>query len=103
MERVLEILRSEKIIKAKETLLDVDFYRPVKSKTSATGYKGRMGIYEVLPVTQEIKELIVKKASTKDITESAVNGGMRTMFEDGLTKAAMGLTSIEEVLRVIIE
>ncbi len=103
MERVLEMLRAEKILKAKGTLLDIDFYRPMVSKGSATGYKGRMGIYEVLPVTQAIKELIVKKASTKDITEAAVTGGMRTMFEDGLVKAAMGLTSIEEVLRVIIE
>lgn len=103
MERVLGILRTEKIIKTKETLLDVDFYRPALSKNSVTGYKGRMGIYEVLPVTQAIKELIVKKASTKDITDVAVAGGMHTMFEDGLVKAAQGLTSIEEVLRVIIE
>lgn len=103
MARVLEILRAEKVIKAKETLLDVNFYRPTASKSSATGYKGRMGIYEVLPVTQPIKELIVKKSSTKEITQQAVRDGMRTMFEDGLVKAAMGLTSIEEVLRVIIE
>ncbi len=103
MERILEILRAEKILKAKQTFLDIDFFRPKPSKGSATGYKGRMGIYEVLPVTQAIKELIVKKASTKDITDSAITQGMRTMFEDGLVKAAMGLTSIEEVLRVIIE
>lgn len=103
MDRILEILRAEKILKTKQTLLDIDFCRPKTSKGSATGYKGRMGIYEVLPVTQVIKELIVKKASTKDITDAAVAGGMRTMFEDGLVKAAMGLTSIEEVLRVIIE
>ncbi len=103
MERMLSIFREEKLLKAKETLLDIDFYRPKPTKKSGSGYKGRMGIYEVLSVTQAIKELVVKKASTKDITDQAVKDGMRTMFEDGFVKAAQGLTSIEEVLRVIIE
>ena len=103
MERILQILREEKLLKPKETLLNIDFCRPKVSKTAGTGYKGRMGIYEVLSATQAIKELVVKKASTKDITDQAVKDGMRTMFEDGMVKAAQGLTSIEEVLRVIIE
>ena len=62
-----------------------------------------MGLYEVLPVTDTIKELIIKKASTREIKEQAILEGMRTMFEDGFVKAVMGLTSIEEVLRVIID
>ncbi len=50
-----------------------------------------------------MKELIIKKASTKEITTQAKKDGMRTMAEDGFIKAAQGITSIEEVLRVIIE
>ena len=102
-ERILEILKKEKIIKPKGTLRDVELYRPKPSKDSATGYKGRMGIFEIMPVNESIKELIVKKASTEEISRKAKENGMRTMVEDGFVKAAKGLTSIEEVLRVIID
>lgn len=101
--KILEILKSEKLAKAKDKLEDVPFYRPKPSKDSADGYKGRLGLYEVLPVTDRIKELITKKSSTKEIKDEALAEGMRTMVEDGFIKAAKGLTSIEEVLRVIIE
>ena len=57
---------------------------------------------EVMPCTQAIKELIVKKASGKEILDQAVRDGMRTMVEDGFVKAAQGVTSLEEVMRVII-
>ena len=103
LDRILEILKEEKIIKQKETLKDVKFYRPKPSKESAEGYKGRIGIYEVLPVTETIKELIVRKATADQIQKQAQREGMKTMIEDGFIKAAQGITSIEEVLRVIIE
>ena len=103
MSRILQILKEEKVLKPKSDLKDVELYRPKPSKDSATGYKGRIGIFEVLPVNEEIKELIMKKASTKEITFQAKKDGMRTMVEDGFVKAAKGLTSIEEVLRVIID
>ncbi len=73
------------------------------SKCKNTGYMGRIGIFEVLPVDEKIKTLIVRRAATKEIAQQAVTDGMRTMIEDGFVKAARGLTSIEEVLRVIIE
>ena len=57
----------------------------------------------MLEVNDAMKELIVTKATTKDIAEQARKDGMRTMVEDGFVKAAQGLTSIEEVLRVIID
>ncbi len=101
--RITEMLRAEKLLKPKGTLTDIELYRPKPSKDSSSGYKGRIGIFEVLPVTQEIKELIVSKASTKDISLAAKKGGMRTMVEDGFIKAVQGITSIEEVLRVIVE
>ena len=101
--RITELLRQEKVLKPKGTLKDLDLYRPKPSKDSKSGYKGRLGIFEVLPVTESIKELIIKKASIHDITAQAVKDGMRTMVEDGFVKAFMGLTSLEEVLRVITE
>jgi type IV pilus assembly protein PilB len=101
--RILEILKEEKLIKPKDALGDIEFYRPKPSKDCPDGYKGRIGIFEVLPVTEAIKELIVKKATTKEIMKQAIKEGMRTMVEDGFVKAVQGITSIEEVLRVITE
>jgi type IV pilus assembly protein PilB len=103
LNRILEILKEEKVIKPKDTFKDVNFYRPIPSKDSKDGYKGRMGIYEVLSVNEAIRELVVKKVSTKEINDQAMKDGMRTMVEDGFIKAAQGLTSIEEVLRVIVD
>src|SRR3989339_219455 len=103
LERVLELLKEEKAISPKAQIKDIEFYRAKPSKDCADGYSGRIGIYEVLSVTDSIKEMIVKKANTKEITTQAVKEGMRTMIEDGFVKAAKGLTSIEEVLRVITE
>ena len=102
-DRILKILKEEKIIKPKENFKDIEFYRPEPSKESPEGYKGRIGIFETLPVTETIKELIVKRATSYQITAQAQKEGMRTMIEDGFVKAAQGITSIEEVLRVIIE
>jgi len=102
-ERILEILKEEKLAKPKQTLTDIPFYRPKPSKDCPEGYKGRIGLYEVLPVTETIKELIVKNATSDQIQIQAQKEGMRTMVEDGFIKAAQGITSIEEVLRVIVE
>ena len=103
LERILKILKDEKLAKPKQSLKDIPFYRPKPSKDCLDGYRGRIGIYEALTVTETIKELIVKKADTNQIQAQAQREGMRTMLEDGFVKAAQGVTSIEEVLRVIIE
>jgi len=102
-ERILSILKEEKLIKQNQTLGNITFYRPKATKTSSDGYKGRIGIYEVLSVTETIKDLIIKSADTDQIQDQAKSEGMRTMVEDGFVKAAQGITSIEEVLRVIVE
>ena len=68
-----------------------------------TGYKGRMGIHEVLSVTDAIREHIAARSSAIQIEEAAIAEGMVTILEDGVTKAMEGLTSIEEVLRVFRE
>lgn len=103
LKRIVEILKEEKILKPKENINDLQFYRPKASENSQDGYKGRIGIFEVLSVNAAIKNLIDRKASTTEITSQAIKDGMRTMAEDGFVKAALGLTSIEEVLRVIMD
>jgi type IV pilus assembly protein PilB len=103
LERILEVLKEEKIAKAKDTLQDVEFYRPQPSEDCSEGYSGRIGIFETLPISESIKELINKEATSDEIQKQAQREGMRTMIEDGFVKAAQGITSIEEVLRVIIE
>jgi len=103
LERITKILREEKLLKSKETLKDIAFYRPKTSKECPEGYRGRIGIYEVLSVTETVKDLIVQRATSDKISQQAQKEGMRTMIEDGFVKAAKGITSIEEVLRVVIE
>jgi len=103
LDRILEILKEEKIVKPKANLKNIPFWRPKPSKDCPDGYKGRIGIFEVLPVTETIKEMIVKEATADQIQVQAKKEGMRTMIEDGFIKATQGITSIEEVLRVIIE
>ncbi|HUV81209.1 MAG TPA: GspE/PulE family protein [Patescibacteria group bacterium] len=103
LEIILNVLKEEKIIEAKQDLKDVAFYRPKISKDCPEGYKGRIGIYEVLLVTESIKEMIVKETDADKIQKQAQKEGMRTIIEDGFVKAAQGVTSIEEVLRVMAE
>ena len=66
-----------------------------------TGYYGRTGIYECMEVDREIQRLIARRATTEEIQEAAVRGGMRTLAADGLRKAAEGITSVAEVERVV--
>ncbi len=68
-----------------------------------TGYKGRMGIYEVLKNTDNIQKLIVSNATSEEIQSQSIKEGMVTMQLDGLIKALLGMTSIEEILRVTRE
>jgi len=103
LKKIEEVLREEKILKSREGIGDIEFYRPKASKECPDGYKGRVGIYEVLSISESIKTLINKGATSDEIQTRAQKEEMRLMIEDGFVKAAQGLTSIEEVLRVIIE
>ncbi len=103
LEKILTILKEEKIIKPKENFNDIVFYKPKPCSDFPDGYKGRIGIYEVLSIDETIKEMINKEADAGQIQNQAQKQGMRTMIEDGFIKAAQGITSIEEVLRVIAE
>jgi len=66
-----------------------------------TGYRGRMGLYEVMPMSEEIERLTVERASSEAVKTVALQQGMRLLRDDGLEKARAGLTSIEEIARVV--
>ncbi|PIR54488.1 hypothetical protein COU75_00640 [Candidatus Peregrinibacteria bacterium CG10_big_fil_rev_8_21_14_0_10_42_8] len=65
-----------------------------------TGFRGRVGIYELLEMTPEIEELVIHRATSAEISEQARKQGMKLMFEDGFQKALSGLTTMEELMRV---
>ncbi len=102
MDVVLTALREEKVIGKGDNWEDIDFYRPTKD-AGEEGFKGRIGIYEVLNVSSAVKGIIIKGGTTEDIELQAKKEGMLNMLEDGLFKAAQGMTTIEEVLRVVSE
>jgi len=78
-------------------------YRPEGcGSCSGTGYKGRLALHELMTVTDEIERMTVERASTDDIAKTARQQGMRPLKYDGLAKVAQGLTSIEEILRVVV-
>jgi type IV pilus assembly protein PilB len=80
-----------------EVLKDPVFYEPVGCPKCNGGYKGRVGIYEILEITPKIKEMILKESSAVDIHEVAVGDGMISLEQDGIMKALNGHTSLEEV------
>ncbi|HUO50337.1 MAG TPA: GspE/PulE family protein [Candidatus Paceibacterota bacterium] len=100
---VLKALKEEKIVEKDAIWNKIPFYAPHESPDAPSGFSGRMGIYEVLPVTQTIKELVMKNATGDELQQQAHSEGMLTMSEDGIFKAAQGVTTIEEVLRVVAE
>jgi type IV pilus assembly protein PilB len=65
-----------------------------------TGYKGRIALYEVMPFSETIKELVLNGASSSEIKRAAVREGMKTLRMSGVTKVGEGVTTIEEILRV---
>ncbi len=96
-------LQEEKLLKKDATLDSVPFYRPLPSAECEDGYKSRIGIHEVLSVSSAIREIILHSSTSDAIEAQAKKEGMLTMFQDGLYKAARGITSLEEVLRAISE
>jgi len=103
LDTVLENLRLEKVVGPKADWDSIPFWKPSPKKEGDDGYSGRVGIHEVLKVTPTIKNLIMKNATSDEIEAQARKEGMITMLEDGVFKAVMGITTIEEVLRVISE
>lgn len=98
----------EELLKVfKDNNMNTDNLKLKKGKGCAacnnTGYKGRMGIYELLRITDPIRELIIKRVSSNVLFEQAKKEGIVTLFEDGLLKVATGVTTYEELCRVTME
>lgn len=103
LDRILDTLKEENIIKSNASWNSVPFYHAKEGKQVEDAYKGRIGIHEVLVVSDVVKELVMANATADQIEDQVRKEGMLTMLEDGIYKAARGLTTIEEVLRVINE
>ncbi|MFA5737082.1 MAG: GspE/PulE family protein [Candidatus Paceibacterota bacterium] len=107
LDKLLKVLQKEQVTQEKDWR-KISFYRPPSNPSDGENnedkdYSGRISISEVLPMTRVLRDLIIGGATTDAIAEEAKKEGMVTMFEDGLYKAARGITSIEEVLRVVSE
>ena len=93
----------------RETLIEAGFldddvdgswtpYRPVGCSMCTNGYKGRVGIYQVMPITEEIQRIILRDGSALEIAAQAESEGVRSLRQSGLQKVKLGMTSVEEVL-----
>jgi type IV pilus assembly protein PilB len=84
-----------------DVAFDIEAFEPVGcARCGNTGYKGRVGLYEVMTVSDQIREMTIDRASSDAISQVAVEQGMRLLRDDGLEKVRLGVTSIQEVSRV---
>ncbi len=106
-EKKLSLEESKRLIEAfglkNKSELPVFYYGRGCEKCSQSGYRGRIGVHEVLLLDQTIRDAILRKATAGEIQKLAVGQGMVTMFQDGAGKAAAGITTIEEVFRMLYE
>ena len=102
LDQFFDVIQREEIVEKKlKSLRDLEFFEGLGcDKCGHSGYKGRIGIYEVLDVTEETGKLIMTRSTINQIQDRAVLDGMVLMWQDGFIKAHLGLTTIAEVLRV---
>lgn len=103
MDVVLERLKEEGVVDKDVTWEKVPFYKSKKTENCKDGFSGRIGMHEVLKMSPAIGELIMQNATADKIEAQARKEGMVTMLEDGVFKAVQGVTTIDEVFRVISE
>jgi len=101
IDRVMKALKEEKIVEKNATWESVPMYKPKPGGDTEDGYKSRIGIHEILRVTPAVRDMIMKGVTTQELEALAKKEGMLTMLEDGLFKAVQGVTTVEEVLRVV--
>jgi type IV pilus assembly protein PilB len=98
-----ELLRNRVSPEAMAASDGMAFYRKKGCpRCSQTGYKGRIGIYQLLQMTEEIESLAVKRATREELENKATEQGMRSLWDDGLAKVVSGVTSLEELGRVLV-
>lgn len=102
LEKIMKVYEREGILpKGVSKFGDLTFRKAVGcDKCGKSGYKGRLGIHEILDITPEVADMILQKASSQEIQDKAEAGGMILMWQDGFIKALKGITTIDEVLRV---
>jgi type IV pilus assembly protein PilB len=107
MEKILETMKKSGMLKgkieSKTGWADVKLYKAVGCEQCNGGYKGRVGIFEVLEIDEDVRKMISQKASSDELDKLVRGKGMISMVEDGFIKAAQGITSLEEILRVTKE
>ena len=103
LDRILTALKTEGIVGKETTWETLPFYKSKPTPECDEGYKGRLGIHEVLSMSPAIRDLVVSNSSAEQIEVTARKEGMLTMLEDGIFSAAQGFTTIEEVFRVVSE
>jgi type IV pilus assembly protein PilB len=96
------VITAEKIRRSMPDIaVDLEAYEAIGCPRCAnSGYKGRMGLYEAMLVTDEIRSLVISRSSADEIREVAVRQGMQSIQQDGVDKVRRGITTIEEVARV---
>ena len=102
-EKVLAELVAENIIKNGDDWSKIPLFRPSITPECADGYAHRIGIHEIMPLSGALKEMVMKGETAAKLELEAKKEGMMTMLEDGIYKAARGITSLEEVFRVVSE
>lgn len=102
IKEIEEVFKKEGILKKGRKFEEVDFLRPY-NKDGNVQYKGKIGVYEVLEISESIKELIRSRAPSNEIQKRARKEGMRTIVEDGFVRAGQRITSIEEIIRIVLE
>lgn len=104
LDALMEVLEKLDLTNGAKKLEDLPFFVGKGcEKCNKTGYKGRLGVHEILENTPEIEDLIVRRATSQEIEEQSVKQGMITMWQDGFIKAVKGITTVEEILRVTKE
>lgn len=102
LDKIMEVFERLKILpEGAKKFTDLEFRKPKGcDKCGPTGYKGRLGLHEILEVTPDIAQMIMERKPAQDIQEAAEKQGMILMWQDGFIKSLKGITTLEEVLRV---
>jgi type IV pilus assembly protein PilB len=103
-EKILSLIKQQSKFSEKDVSIPTTLYRGRGCAVCGnSGFTGQIGIYEVFTVTEDIRELILDEDQISQLRKKAISNGMVTMFEDGLDKVQKGITTIEEVMRVVNE
>jgi type II secretory ATPase GspE/PulE/Tfp pilus assembly ATPase PilB-like protein len=101
LDKLLETMKEEGVVASDATWDMIPFWKPRPGKFSKLEFQGKIGLFEVIPATPRIRELVMNGATRTSITLEARSSGHLTLIEDGVIKAVQGLTTIEEVLRAL--